>query len=619
MQDYFPLFIIIAVAWIVPMVLSGLEISKIPSVIVEIIMGVLIGPFVLNLVSGEGALLNFLSYMGFLLLIFLSGIALDVQKIIASFPAGRIHVADLATNTFIIAILIYVGSIAVSAFVVYSFPVFAYIDKVFMIIVLPSVALSIIVPIIKNDGELTQKFGQIILLEGAIATIMTILLISIYSGIHSNKGFQFELLLLLIIFAVFFIAYKVGTVLIKVALFRRLLYKLEHSASQIRIRGAIAVLLLFVFIASVIKTEPVLGAFFAGTLLSLFLSKERSALIFKLDGMSYGFFIPIFFIMVGVNLDMNSLKNFVTSFNFIISLTAAFYIVQLIPAAIMVKLFGWKKSISSSLLLSSRMGLTIASAQIGMSIGLISPATNAGIVVAAILTSILSPMLYKYLSEKKDHQYSVYIFGGKQASIDLASRFDLHGIPYLIIEANKDRWEYLQSMGLSVMLQKDDKLETYQGLDIRPEDTVVVLTGSDKKNMAIARIIKNELGHSKIITTARNPDLFLDDVHLNDVQVVNIDEVIAGSIEKEIMQPTASHALTDSFDVYSVEEIPIRNNDLNRMLVKDIAFPTSGSLVLLRRDNEVFIPHGDTHLLTGDLVTVIGNAQALEEFRKIFD
>ena len=83
MQDYFPLFVIIVIAWFVPMTLSWLQISKIPSVIVEIIMGVVIGPFVLNLVSGNEASLSFLSYTGFLFLIFLSGLALNVQKIIS--------------------------------------------------------------------------------------------------------------------------------------------------------------------------------------------------------------------------------------------------------------------------------------------------------------------------------------------------------------------------------------------------------------------------------------------------------------------------------------------------------------------------------------------------------
>lgn len=579
----------------------------------------MIGPFVLQLVTGNELSLKFLSNTGFLFLIFLSGLAIDIQKLISSFPRGRFHKVDIISNTFLVAVLIYLGSLLLSAIVVYGLPFFPGIDKMFLVILLPSVALSIIVPIIKNDGEIARKFGQIILIEGAIATIMTILLIAVYSGYHRNDGFQFELLLFLIIFVVFFIAYKVGMLLVRVSLFQKLLYKLEHAASQIRIRGSIAILLLFVTTASVINTEPALGAFFAGTLLSIFLAKERSALLFKLDGMGYGFFIPIFFIMVGVNLDINSLKDFGTSINFIATLTAVFFIIQVIPSFIMVKLFGWKKSLSAAFLLTARMGLTIATAQIGLGLGLITPATNAGIVVVTIIISVVAPMLYKFLSSEQDHYYSIYIVGGGHAGLALANRLDLHGVPYLVIETKGDRWHELNDMGIEVLHANELDADTYRYLKIRPVDTVVILTESDIKNVSVAEIIRTQLDHSKIITVTTKPELFQDNRALSDIQVVNAYEIVANRIENEIMRPTTTQALTDSFGAYSVEEIPVRNNTIDRVYVKDIPFPKSGSLVVVRRENEIFIPHGDTHLLMGDLVTVIGNAAALEEFRRLLD
>lgn len=617
MEDFLPLFIIFVVAWIVPMTLSWLEISKLPSVIVEIVMGIVIGPFVLNFVTGNEEPLQFLSYLGFLFLIFLSGLALDIEKIISSFPRGRLQRIDIISNTFLVALFIYLGSLGLSALLVFGLPLFEGIDKIFLVILLPSVALSIVVPIIKNDGEIGRKFGQIILLEGAIATITTILLIAIYSGLYRNEGFQFELLLFLVIFVVFFIAYKVGTWLMKVKLFQSLLYKLEHAASQIRVRGSIAVLLLFVVIASVINAEPVLGAFFAGTLISLFLAKDRSALLFKLDGMSYGFFIPIFFIMVGVNLDMNSLKDFTSSLHFIILLTIAFYVTQLLPALIMVTLFGWKRSLSSGILLTSRLGLSIATSQIGLGLNMISPATNAGIVLASILTCIISPMMYKFLSAEGDHYYSIYIIGGGKTGLELANRLRLHGVPYLVIESQREQWEALKNMGIETIQGNDLDPAVYRRLKIRPVDTVVVITNSDKKNISISDIVRNQLGHKKLITVTTKPELFREHKSLDDIHVINAFEIIASNIESEIMRPTTTQALTDSFGAYSVEEIPVHNSAVDRKHVKDIPFPKSGSLVVLRRENEIFIPHGDTHILLGDLVTVIGNAAALEEFRRL--
>lgn len=618
MQDYLPLFIIFVVAWLVPMTLSWFGVSKLPSVIVEIMMGVIIGPFALNFVTGTEASLNFLSSIGFLLLIFLSGLALDIQKIISSFPRGRLRAIDFVSNTFLIAFLIYLSSMLLSVLVVYGLPFFDGLDKMFMVILLPSVALSIIVPIIKNDGEIDKKLGQVMLLEGAIATIMTILLIAIYSGVYRNNGFKFELLLFVLIFILFFIAYKVGTVLIKVSLFKKLLYKLEHAASQIKIRGSMAVLLLFVVVASAINSEPALGAFFAGTLLSIFFIKNRSALLFKLDGMSYGFFIPVFFIMVGVNLDMNSLKDFDTSFGFIVTFFIALYFIQLIPSIFMLKSFGWRRSLSAGMLLSSRMGLAIATAQIGLRLELISPATNAGIVVTAILTSILSPLIYKYLNTGTGNYYSIYIVGGGKAGLELAKRFDLHRTPYLVIESQDDQWFELQALGIESIHVNDLSVDVYRLLNIRPEDTVVLLTQSDTKNKKIANILRNELDHSKLITVTTKSNLFTSDATLNEMLVVDAYEIVASRIESEIMRPSID-SLAESFGVYSVEEIAIRNNDIDRKLVMDIPFPQSGSIIVVKRAGEIFIPHGKTHLLTGDLLTVIGNANALEEFRKLLD
>ncbi len=306
--NYWPLFVIFIIAWIVPLILSWLEVSKVPSVIVEIVMGVIVGPYVLDLIEPT-PLMDFLAGTGFLFLIFLSGLEIDVPKMISSLPKGRIRIIDILSNSLLVALFIYFGSLFLSIPMAWLISQFIEIDLIFYILLFPTVALSITVPILKSEGELTRKFGQIMLMEGAIATIMSIILISVYSGVLKN-GFQVELLLFTVIFIVFILTYVIGRRLIKVHTFQKVLYTLEHAASQIRVRGTVALLLFFVLIAYLIDTELAMGAFFAGVLLSLFINKERSALVFKLDGMSYGFFIPIFFIMVGVQLDVSALSQF---------------------------------------------------------------------------------------------------------------------------------------------------------------------------------------------------------------------------------------------------------------------------------------------------------------------
>lgn len=612
--DYWPIFLIFIIAWAVPMVLSWLEITKLPAVIAEIIMGVIVGPSVLDLIP-DTPYLEFLAYTGFLFLIFLSGLETDVSRILMSLPRGRIKQIDLISNTLIVALIIYFGGLVISLPVSFGISQLFDVDIFFFTILFPSVALSIIVPILKNDGELSRRFGQVILIEGAIATIMTIILISVYSGIR-QYGFQMQLLLFLVIFVVFFVALKVGKALVRINLFKEILYTLEHAASQIRIRGSVAVLFFFVVIASLIRTELVLGAFFAGTLLSIFLVKERSALHFKMDGMGYGFFIPIFFIMVGVNLDLSALKDIGSSLGLVAILLVAFYFTQTLPALIMTKVFGSKKAISAGVLLTSRLGLTIAVAQIGLSLNLITSATNTAIVIAAIISSLVSPLLYKYLHLDGKKSYKLYLIGGNKVVNMLAERMKMHGVDYLIIATNSKSQRIYESRGLESIHAEFVGSTLYKDLGIKPYHPVVILNDLDSNNTEMVRRFKEDFKHDNIVTLLnKNLQGVNDDSGL---KLVDRQDSLAEKLESIIVRPDSFQSITGDFGSLAVEEITMTNPEVDRKRVREFAFHPSGSLVILRRNKEIFIPHGDTHLLLGDIITVIGNAEALQDFRQKF-
>ena len=470
-------------------------------------------------------------------------------------------------------------------------------------------------PILKSDNELGRRYGQVILMEGAIAMIMSITLISIYSGIVKN-GFEIETFLFLIIFIFFFIAYQLGKIVVRVRTFQKLMYTLEHAASQIRLRGTVALLLLFTMIAYWLETELVLGAFVAGILLSVFLNKERSALTFKLDSISYGFFIPIFFIMVGVKLDISSLRNFGESIPFILLLVAGFFIAQTLPALIMTKVFGIRRAISAGVLLSSRFGLTIAAAQIGLSLEVISPAANAGIVTACIITSFAAPLLYKQLNTGEEEHFNIYILGGGKASFLLAERIKLHGVPCLTLVESDEAYTFLETKDIEVRRITD--LEKFnEFINLKTSDQLIILSGSTQYNNKLTKIAK-QLNHNKIITLV---DEHERDNHQssNDTQLVNMDDTLASHVENLILRPDSYQAFSENFGMYRIEEIIMGNDDNVNKRVRDLAFPPSGSLIMLRRNKQIFIPHGETHLLAGDIITVIGNTTALEEFRSILE
>ena len=143
---YWPLFITFLIAWFVPLILSSLKVSKVPKVIIEIMMGVICGPFVLNLIQSS-EIVDFLAQTGFLFLIFLSGLEINVDKILSSFPKGGLKLADFYKNSLLIALIIYFGSLLLSLPFAYLVNQFMEVDIVFFALLLPTVALSITVPI----------------------------------------------------------------------------------------------------------------------------------------------------------------------------------------------------------------------------------------------------------------------------------------------------------------------------------------------------------------------------------------------------------------------------------------------------------------------------------------
>lgn len=615
--NYYPLLLIFAIAWGVPLVLSWLEIGKVPSVIVEIILGVIIGPFVLDLIE-ETPYMEFLAQTGFLFLIFLAGLEIDVNKIIASLSSLKISLKHILTNTFLLALMIYLGTLVLSYPFMWMLSKFYEVNIIYYTLLLPTVGIGITVPILKANGQIKRKFGQILLMQGSIATVMSILLISIFSGYLKN-GLDLDLLLFNIIFIAFLVFYAIGRKLNRQRTFQKVIYKLEHAANQIKVRGAIGLFLAFVVIAAVIETELILGAFFAGLLLSLFITKDRSALLFKLDGMGYGFFIPIFFINVGINLDVSSLYEIGESLSFIGLLVLGFFITQTIPALSMTRLFGLKKASAGGILLSSRLGETVAGAQIGLSLGVISQSENAAIVAASILTCLIAPFTYSLLSKNDEEHKTIILFGGSRASLILAERFKMHGLSFMTYLQRKEMVPQFEAKSLPHQFISPLTPDVFKSLKVLSGDLVIVLTESNLLNQTLTSYVKKELDHNKIITRKQSVTHELVDNPMSDIKMVDHEELMASHIEDMVLRPNAVDSLSTSFDVYRIEEIDIRSREIHRKLVKEVAWPQTGSLVIQKRGGEVFIPHGNTHLLIGDQMTVIGTGSALAEFRRLLE
>jgi len=355
----------------------------------------------------------------------------------------------------------------------------------------------------------------------------------------------------------------------------------------------------------------------SGMLLSLFFHKGRSLLLVKLDGLGYGFFIPIFFIMVGVKFDPSALREF--QLNLVPFLFILFFLllaVKLIPSFLMVKIFGFRRTISAGFLLSSRLSLIIAASAIGLELGVITPGINASFIIMAVATCFMGPVLYNATrSRTRFPAGTTIIVGGSSKGVLLARRLNIHNKTSVIVEKDEKRYKDIASKGLTVLLSDGMDPSTYKQLKLTDSSFVVVDTGSEDLNIRICDMLRKDFNHERIISMARSSKIEQQLKKL-DVEIVDATRVIATTIETLIVRPTTYHALIETFENFTVDEITITNPEIDGRQVKEIAFHKDAILIMARSGENKFIPHGETYLRTGYVLYIMATGTAMEDTRE---
>ena len=617
--DYLPLFIIAALAFTIPMVTSLARLRKIPTAVLEILLGyVIVRPLISNFSPESIRILEFLALTGFIFLMFLTGLEIDVNKILDSMSVKRMSASRFQRNPFLVGMLIFIVTLALALLFARAISNIIEIKSTwYFSLIMVTSSVGIILPVLKSREETNTEYGQMIISAAAIADIISILLFTLSAFIIKN-GFKAEVFLIIALFILFYIFYRVGLRLKDYRFFKRIIYQLAHADLQIRIRGTVFLILVFIISAQFIDKEAILlGAFLAGVLLSVFLYKSRSLLMIKLDGMSYGFFIPIFFIMIGAQFKAVYLKELDNSLlPFLLLLLAALYLVKIIPSFIWYKRFGIRKVFSGGVILASRLSLIIAASKIGLDLEIISPGVNACFIFMAVVTCLLSPTLYNMINPRSIYDIGkTVVVGGSSTGVLILRRLKMHGRCAIIIEKNKKRYTEILGKGLDAFHGDGLDKSVYRKIKLSPTNYVVVITDSDEKNIRISRLLREEFGHEKIISRSETSKIELDLLRLG-ADIIDTPRIVATAVENLILRPTTYHALVETFESFSVEEIAVTNKKIDRMQVKEIPFHTDGFLMLVRRGKEMHVPHGDTNLRLGDHVIVFGTNRALIDFRE---
>ena len=374
------LLIVVAIGFAAPLLLGLTGSMRLPAVVVEIVAGIVAGPAALGLVEVDEPV-RVLSILGLAVLLFLAGLEIDYDRL-----RGRVAAVAAASFAASFAIALATGVVLAATGVVD--------DALFVAIVLSATSLGVVIPVLRDAGRSDSAFGQLVIAAASIADFATIILLTLFfSGEASSPTST-----LILLGGFFAVAGLLGLAIAEVEHLTRLrgvLRNLQDTTAQIRVRGAFVLLVGLTALATNLGLELILGSFLAGAVLKLVDRDQmmtHSALHEKLDAIGFGVFIPVFFVSVGINYDLNSLADASTLIKvpiFLLALLAA----RGLPALLYRRTLADREVIVAALLQATSLPFIVAATAIGTSLGAIRPSSAAAFVAAGLLSVVIFPAL----------------------------------------------------------------------------------------------------------------------------------------------------------------------------------------------------------------------------------
>lgn len=364
------LLVVAVVSALAPFIAALFGRIRLPQVVVLIVGGVIIGPEILD--WADPASVSLFADVGLGFLFLMAGYELDLG-LFAQRVGRRAVLAWFVTAAIAIAVtgvLSYVGFVN---------------DFVPVALGLTTTAFGALLPILRDNDMLGGRFGSFIMPAGAVGELLPIVWIAIFLSAN-GKFLGLASLLAMLLVALLLTVLPRSTFL---ARFSPIASKGEHATSQTTLRLTLALLFALLVVASEFGLDVVLGAFLAGVVLKRWAPGDVRSLETKLDAVGYGFFIPVFFVSSGMNLDLASIAA--------APLRLVVFFVLLLAVRGLPAMFLYRRDLNlnqrlqMTLLTATALPLLVALSEIGLRTGHMLPENAAALVGAGVLSMMLFP------------------------------------------------------------------------------------------------------------------------------------------------------------------------------------------------------------------------------------
>ena len=599
------MLIIMLAALIIPIAMARFKVSSVPTAVAEIVAGIFLGKSAFNIVQ-ETSSLTLLSSLGVIILMFLSGMEINFDLFKKApgqkkrDPKSPVSIAVLSFTAVIITAFIL-------GVILYFMGLFS--DILLATILFSTIALGVVIATLKEKEILGRPMGQTILLTAVLGEVIPMLALTFYASIYGHNAGRLWLIVLLFLAAI-----------ILLRRFRQpyvWFNNVSKATTQLDIRLAFFLIFTLVTVAESVGAENILGAFLAGMVMKLLEPSEATQE--KLTSIGYGFFIPIFFIMTGVRLDLKSLFANKTALALIPILVACFIIAKLPTTLIYRRRFNARNSFAGGFLTVTTITLVLPSLQVAKNLHAITSTQSDAFILAAVIVCVLAPIVFNstYKLNKEDLvKERVVIVGANTLTVPVAQQLSHNWYVVRMLTDNQDNYKTFNSEvnDLKYIEEIDE-----QALDAgKYFDTDVMVLGfrNDNKNYQMAVLAKKH-GVKRVIASVQNPKVstdHIDELNRLGVEIFNSFVVQNSVLRSLIESPSVFEMLMSAHS--GLFEVTIHNQRYVGIELRSLPFIDQITVSRIYRKHKPISPSGDTVLEYGDHILYTGPYEIVNEVRQ---
>ena len=371
------------IAFCVPFILGFFPRARIPAVALELVAGIIVGPSVLGWIEA-GPVVSVIATIGVAFLLFLAGLELDVN--VLKGPAlVRGSLSFLLSFALALTLMTPLGAKGI------------ILSPLLVAIALSATSLGILVPVLRDTGQLNTDVGRFTIGGSSAAEVGTIALLGVFfAGEESSAAVSALLLAAVAVLAVLLLAALRYTV--RWAPGRRILDKLDESSAQGRVRFAVMIFLAAAAVAMQFGFEGILGSFVAGIVVGIVVRHDRfeHALRTKLEAIGFGLFVPAFFVTSGLRFELGAIKGIAEverALLFFVALIA----IRTIPAVLYRPYLTWRECLASGLLQSTNLSFIVVTVGVGTELGRLREINATALILAGLVSALALPTIASML------------------------------------------------------------------------------------------------------------------------------------------------------------------------------------------------------------------------------